>query len=141
MLQFSIRKLLLLTIYCAIGLSVSVNFGLEYFLWHNLLFLHVSAICVSAVAAVEYSGYRRPFFVGSLIVLSGFLIWMSIELYGVGEHNFFTIIAFLAAYYAGLISAATHRAINGDDRNVGPLLNATTIALTKILSRKTNNDG
>lgn len=135
--NFSIRHLLLLTFCLAIGLSISKYFGADYFVWHNLLFLHIALICVSAVSAFEYTGYRRRHFIGTFFVLGGFLIWMSLELHSVADHIVCSLLAFIAAYLVGLIAAATYRAINNapSDDGAGLLLNIATRVLAKFLAK------
>lgn len=111
MLQFSIRNLLIGTLYCAIGFAISTAFGFEYFLWLNLLFLHVSASCVLAVGSLEYSGYRKRFCIAALVVEIMFLSWIFMNDYNVELFNFVSVIGFSASYLAGLMSAGAYRAI------------------------------
>ena len=111
MFQFSIRILLLGTGYFAVGFAISAAFGFESFLWLNLLFLHVAAICILAVGAHEYSGYQKRFCIAALVVEILFLIWIVMNAYRVDEFYFLSIVGFAASYFAGLMSASAYRAI------------------------------
>ena len=135
MLQFSIRNLLLGTVYFAVGFAISAAFGFEYFLWLNLLLLHVAATCVLAVASLEYSGYQKRFCIASLLVEIMFVTWIFLNYYNVESFNFLSLIGFFASYLAGLMSAGAYRAIKmpNDPCDSWRPLDSVTRLLAKIL--------
>ncbi|TWU15461.1 hypothetical protein [Allorhodopirellula heiligendammensis] len=113
MTQYSIRNLLLFTLFIALSLSLIAAEGLDGYVIVLASFLHFILLCVLPVAAIEYDGHRRCFAASALVFEVAFLYSTS----GIWERDFdmfamLSIPAFIGGYLAGTVSAAAYSVMN-----------------------------
>ena len=138
--QFSIRSLLLCTLFVAIGFALSSVFGSEYVLWLILFLIHIALVAILTVGVMEYTGHRQRFCAASLVIPCGFLACVFFGRFQVVPFDILALISLALSYFSGLMAAGAYRAIHkrGDPANCGRMLNYVTRLLAKVLPSAAN---
>ncbi|KAA5542157.1 hypothetical protein FYK55_15215 [Roseiconus nitratireducens] len=134
MFQFTIRKILWVTLYCALCFAFVNVFGFDTLFAFHIFGIHFIVLCVLPVAVLEYRGFHRRFSIAALVVEVLFL-WITYNEWYRDDFLFGSLIAFAMAYVAGILAAAAYRAIKLPDepRDSWRPLDIATRALAKLL--------